>query len=73
VRWRTASLWPDIDLRFEGGAGKLKYEFVVRPGADVRRIRLAYEGSTQVSLDDAGNLVVGTPVGALLDQRPRSY
>jgi hypothetical protein len=51
----------------------LKYEFVVRPGADVRRIRLAYEGATHVSLDDAGSLVVGTPAGSLLDERPRSY
>jgi hypothetical protein len=66
-------LWPGIDLRFEGGTGKLKYEFLVRPGADVRRIRLAYEGSTHISLDEAGNLVVGTPVGALLDERPRSH
>ena len=34
-------LWPGIDLVYDGDASHLKYRFVVRPGADPKRIRLA--------------------------------
>ena len=43
-------LWPGIDLAYTGAGGAgatsaLKYEFVVHPGADPGRIRLAYRGA----------------------------
>ena len=38
-------LWPGIDMVFRGSAGKLKYEFHVKPGADPSRIRLGLSGS----------------------------
>ena len=39
------NLWPGVDMVFAGQGGKLKYEFLVRPGARVRDIRLAYRGA----------------------------
>ena len=38
-------LWPGIDLIYTGTVNRLKYRFVVRPGADPNRIRLAYRGA----------------------------
>ncbi|MGH3848668.1 MAG: hypothetical protein ACRDRT_03010 [Pseudonocardiaceae bacterium] len=37
-------LWPGIDLVYSGHANKLKYDFVVHPGADPSAIRLGYRG-----------------------------
>ena len=48
------NLWPGVDMAFAGRSGKLKYEFLVRPGARVRDIRLAYRGAKQLSLDRRG-------------------
>ena len=41
----TANLWPGIDMVFRGTNAQLKYEFLVRPGARVSDIRLAYAGA----------------------------
>ncbi len=66
-------LWPGIDMVFRGPAGKLKYEFVLAPGADPSDIRLAYAGTDGVSLGAGGALAIDTPLGRLRDARPVSY
>jgi hypothetical protein len=66
-------VWPGIDVIFRGADGKLKYEFVVQPGARVPDIRLAYAGASSVSLDDDGRLRLQTAVGLLIDDRPFTY
>ena len=60
-------------MAFAGKSGKLKYEFLVRPGARIRDIRLAYTGAKQLSLDRGGNLRIGTALGTIGDSRPISY
>jgi hypothetical protein len=71
VRYRE--LWPGVDLVFRGQGAKLKYELRLRPGADPRKIRLAYQGADGLSIGAAGNLLIHTPLGTLRDSRPRSY
>ncbi|MBI3909560.1 MAG: SBBP repeat-containing protein [Armatimonadetes bacterium] len=66
-------LWPGIDLVCRGTMDRLKYEFVVRPGADPQRVRLAYRGATGVRLNPAGQLEVATPMGGFQDDRPYAY
>src|SRR6266568_2235392 len=68
-----ANLWPDIDLVYSGVGGRLKYTFVVRPGADPKRIRLAYRGATAVGVSREGRLSVSTPVGPLVEDTPYVY
>jgi Beta-propeller repeat len=66
-------LWPGIDMLVGGNSGKLKYEFVVRPGAKISDIRLAYTGAERVSLSRSGGLLIHTPLGTLRDARPRTF
>jgi hypothetical protein len=66
-------LWPGIDLVFTGTVNKLKYEFVVRPGADPGKIRLRYEGATEVAITEAGAIRVATPVGSFEDEPPVAW
>jgi hypothetical protein len=83
AEWRTAlstysellytELWPGIDLAYSGSASKLEYTFVLKPGADPDKIRLAYRGATSVTLNEAGQLEVSTPVARLRDDRPLAY
>jgi hypothetical protein len=81
-RWRTlttyaslvySDLWPGTDLVFTGTANRLKYTFLLRPGADPQRIRLAYRGATAVTLTSEGELDVATPVGSFRDARPSAH
>ena len=54
VRWRTGieryaavryrDVYPGVDLVWSGSGGRLEYSFELRPGADPRRIRLAFGG-----------------------------
>lgn len=66
-------LWPGIDLEFTGPAGHLKYTFHIRPGADPRRIRLAYRGAKSVRLTAKGSLHVETAAGGFADERPVAW
>lgn len=66
-------LWPGIDLVFHGDNGRIKYEFVVQPGAKVADIRFAYRGAKSLSLDEQGNLLIHTEIGELREARPFSY
>jgi hypothetical protein len=66
------NLWPGIDLAYSGSSSHLKYRFLVHPGADPSRIRLAYRGATSIRPKDGG-LGVGTPAGGFTDAAPRSF
>ena len=66
-------LWPGIDLVYYGTANRLKYEFIVHPGADPAQIRLAYRGATGVMLNTAGQLAVSTPLGGFTDDTPVAW
>jgi hypothetical protein len=70
---RYRDLWPGIDMIFKGRAGRLSYEFIVRPGADPSDIRLAYQGANDLALSKRGDLLFKTPRGTFSDQRPRSF
>lgn len=81
--WRTGlptyskvvyrDLWPGIGLVFSGTINKLKCEFIVHPGADPSKIRMAYRGAESVSIDEAGRLQVTTPRGSFSDDVPVAY
>lgn len=68
-----SEVWPGIDLVYSGAPGVLKYEFVLKPGADASRIRLRYHGASQVRLRDTGQLSIVTPWGDVLDDPPSAY
>jgi hypothetical protein len=66
-------LWPGVDLLYHGTFDRMKYEFIVHPGADPSQIRLAYRGAESVRLTDEGWLAVETPVGGFEDEVPRAW
>jgi len=66
-------LWPGIDLVYSGTVQRLKYMFVVHPGADPNRIKLRYRGADAVSVNERGHLEVQTALGAFQDDKPSAY
>ncbi len=62
---RYPNLWPGIDLVYSGTSGRLKYTFLLQPGADPTQIQLVYRGATQVTLASTGVLDITTPVAGI--------
>jgi hypothetical protein len=72
-RVKYSSVYPGVDLVYYGNRQELEYDFVVHPGADPRRIALAFPGTQHVSVDEDGALVLGTRRGAWRHRRPLVY
>jgi Beta-propeller repeat len=67
-------LYDGIDAVFYGNANnQLEYDFTVAPNADANQIELNFDGAENVSIDDAGNLVLKTENSELVQQKPFAY
>src|SRR6478735_9464691 len=71
ARVRYRSLYPGIDLVFYGNNRELEYDLLVAPGADPGQIRLAVAGADEIRIDDAGNLILKTAQGEVVQRKPR--
>lgn len=70
---RYQDVYPGIDLAYRGTDRNVEYDFVVKAGADASAIRLAFAGQRNLSVDNAGNLVVEAGAGASVNQKPVVY
>lgn len=66
------NVWPNIDVKMYARPDGWKYEFVVRPGGDPNNVRLRVHGATP-QLDHDGRLVLGAPLGNIIDEAPISF
>jgi len=81
-QWRTdvhsyrqviyEGLYEGIDLLYRAEDGRLKYDFVVRAGADPALIRMSYEGVEGLRVD-SGELVLRTVLGDLREKEPVAF
>ncbi|MBM3212143.1 hypothetical protein FJZ33_07985, partial [Candidatus Poribacteria bacterium] len=82
--WRTdistfgeivyTSVYPGIDLVYNGDQRRLKYTFYVNPGADPDQIKMMYEGVENIYVDQANReLVIQTKWGEFRDLAPLAY
>src|SRR5437879_378348 len=73
ARVHYEDLYPGIDLVYYGNQRQLEYDFVVRPGADPRRIALGFRGAQRLEVDPQGDLVLHTAAGAIRQRKPIVY
>ncbi|MCX7975221.1 MAG: SBBP repeat-containing protein [Candidatus Aminicenantes bacterium] len=66
-------LWPGIDLIYSSSEGGIKSEFVIKAGADPKKIRFAVEGADKIDINEKGELVIQTPEGSIIDKTPVAY
>lgn len=66
-------IYPNIDVRYYSDAtGKLKYDFIVKPGGNPAYIAMEYIGPKQIFTKEK-ELVISTPVGEVRELSPYSY
>ena len=67
VLYREA--YPGIDLKFYGNGRELEYDLIVRPGADLSRVKFRYGGVAGLKVDNEGNLAIGYGMAADCSKR----
>jgi hypothetical protein len=71
VRYRDA--YPGIDVVFYGNGRNFEYDFVLAPGADPRRIRMAFHGVDARQLTATGDLLLTVEGQTIRHRRPQVY
>ncbi len=77
AQWRTdvsnygaivvKNIYDGIDVRYHSdGGGKMMYDFVLAPGADPTKIKVAYDGVDEMSIDHNGRVFLKTMWGDLI-------
>ncbi|MGN6568031.1 MAG: SBBP repeat-containing protein [Flavipsychrobacter sp.] len=65
-------VYPNIDWVLYVKNNSLEYDFVVKPGGDVKNIKLRYDGATKM-LPANGGIAVVSPMGKVIEKKPYSY
>lgn len=70
---RYPELYRNIDALFSGDDGRLKYDFIVRPGGNPDDVRVRYHGARELKIGPKGELEVITEFGVVREAPPYSY
>ncbi len=67
------NVWPNIDIKFYIKKNKqgLKYDIILRPGANEKDFTFKYDNAT-IKTNEKGELIINTPFGIFNDQAPIS-
>ena len=65
-------IYPNVDLRYYSQSGQVKYDMIVKPGADLSKIALKYEGIDKLEVKGK-ELHIPTSVGNLKELAPYTY
>jgi len=68
-----ANLYKDIDMHVSSEENAIKYEFILKPGADAAQVQVRYEGADGIEVNKKGNLVIKTSVGDVVELKPFAY
>lgn len=70
-------VYPGIDVEFtlpEGDKAGIEYNLIVKPGADLSRVKLHYSGDVKQLIQDAnGNIIIHTKNGDLMEHAPQTF
>ncbi len=67
------NVYKNVDVRYYSDNGNLKYDIIIKPGADVSKIALKFAGLNGLSLNKLGNLAMHTTLGDIYQSIPSSY
>ena len=72
-RVRYRDVYPHIDLAYHGNQKRLEYDFILKPRANSRRIRIMFRRVRKTILDENGDLILSTRAGDVRQPRPVAY
>ena len=63
-------LYHGVDLTWFEKNGQLKYDYLVKAGADYTQIKWEVKGASKISLNSQGQILIETPLGTLVEEAP---
>ena len=66
------NIYPGIDVRYYTDKGQMKYDIIVKPGADLSKLAMRYSGADKVEVKNK-QLVIKTSVGDVKELEPYTY
>lgn len=72
-RVKVSEAYRGIDVVYYGRDHQLEYDFLVNPGADPGQIALGFEGVRKLWLNTNGELLLETPAGPVVFNKPVAY
>ncbi len=73
AKLRYENVYPGIDVLYQGDNKQLRYDFIVKPGADASAIRLAFQGADKISVTKDGDLALTIGGKTLVTKKPFTY
>ena len=70
---RYSGVYPGVDLVYYGKDGTLEYDWIVSPEADPHQIRMRFENSVRLRIDEEGDLVIRAGQSEYRHKRPTLY
>lgn len=64
------NVYEGIDVHYYEKNGGLKYDYLVKAGADYRQISMQVQGASQIRIDREGALTIITPMGTIVEPKP---
>ena len=71
-RIEKTNMYSHIDLVLYTSNKSLKYDVIVHPKGDPKKVKMKYEGVNSIQLKN-GNLVITTSVNKVIEQKPYAY
>lgn len=63
-------IYKGIDLRWYGTQDGLKYDFIVKPLANFKQIKIEVKGAKRIYINTSGQLIIKTPFGEIIEEAP---
>lgn len=67
------NIYPGINLHYYSQSGHLKYDFIVAPNSNYRKIKLQINGAEKIELNAGGGITIKTPLGSIEEGEPIVY
>ncbi|RMF92364.1 MAG: hypothetical protein D6734_12380, partial [Candidatus Schekmanbacteria bacterium] len=68
-----SEVYEGVNFKFYGNNNQLEYDIVIKPGADLSKIKLRYEGIKGLERDEEGNLIIVLSDGNIIQRKPHIY
>jgi len=67
------NLYDKIDLKWYSKDNVLEYDFIIQPGGNSDLIKMEWAGAEALSVNAAGELIIKTPLGNIVEKAPHAY
>jgi gliding motility-associated-like protein len=68
-----SNLYPKIDAKLYSESMSMKTDYIIHKGANPSSIRMHYQGTDQMRIDETGKLFIKTSVNTINELRPYAY